>query len=165
MMSLLGLHVHLSTAQENSASSLLAPKVAIGCGEHAQSMPTMCARGGCGAQVSRSRLQAGLCTCAEHGRALRAGNPQLRRRRVAKFCKHPSCQLRLGAARLRGAAVYCSQAIGFGSMGHYWESTSASPPPVARRLPNRYGYEAVGIHWCPRGPSLGKPCRLESLGL
>ena len=69
----------------------------------------MCARGGCGAQVSRSRIQAGLRTCAEHGRALRAGNPQLRRRRVAKFCKHPSCQLRLGAARLRGAAVYCNQ--------------------------------------------------------
>ena len=42
--------------------------------------------------------------------------------------------------------TYSSQAIGFGSMGHYWESTSASPPPVERRLPNRYGYEAVGIH-------------------
>ena len=72
-------------------------------------MPTTCARGGCGAQVSRSRQLAGLRTCAEHGRALRAGNPQLRRRRVAKLCKHAGCQLRLGAARLRGAAVFCRE--------------------------------------------------------
>ena len=42
--------------------------------------------------------------------------------------------------------TFSSQPVGFGSLGHYWDSSSASPPPVARRLPIRYGFEAVGIH-------------------